>query len=255
MYGTVAGDIIGSRFERASLKSKEFALEHEDNVFTDDTLLSIATAEALMGDKDFTKAYHTWGNRYKNVGFGKSFIKWLSKDNPQPYNSWGNGSAMRVGPIGWYAQTLEECLELARASAVVTHNHEEGIKGAEATAAAVFLARTGKSKAEIKDYISENFGYDLDRTVDEMRPEYRFHVSCQKSVPESIICFLESDSVEDAIRTAISMGGDADTMAAIAGSIAEAFYGGVPDFMLSMIRTKLPEDLLEVAEQFAEKHM
>jgi ADP-ribosylglycohydrolase len=190
-----------------------------------------------------------WGHRYPGAGYGVRFCGWLERNNPKPYNSFGNGSAMRVSSVGWLYNDLETVRRMARLSAEVTHNHPEGIKGTEATAAAIFLARTGSTKAEIRAYIEENFRYDLSRTCDEIRPDYYHVESCQETVPEAITAFLEGESFEDVIRTAVSLGGDCDTLTCIAGSMAEAFYG-VPEELKAECRNRLPDDLLEVLQQF-----
>ena len=234
MFGAILGDIIGSpyEFDRGN-KSKEFPLFSSESHFTDDTVMTIAVAEALMDctadstDDEIRQklmdSMRKYGKLYPNAGYGNRFMVWLLS-NPKPYNSYGNGSAMRVSPVAWLYNDLETVRRMARLSADVTHNHPEGIKGAEATASAIFLARTGHSKAEIKAYIEQEFGYSLNRTCDEIRPTY-FHVeSCQETVPEAITAFLEGNDFEDVIRTAVSLGGDCDTLTAIAGSIAEGFY-------------------------------
>ena len=190
-----------------------------------------------------------WGRRYPNAGYGGRFIYWIFSPDPQPYNSYGNGSAMRVSPIGWWWDDLETTRQMARFSAEVTHNHPEGIKGAEATAVAIFMARTGASKDEIKEYIQREFAYDLDRTCEEIRKDYTFDVSCQGSVPEAIIAFLEGKDYEDTVRNAVSLGGDADTQGAIAGSIAEAFFG-IPRELLAECRQRLPEEIKKVVDRF-----
>jgi len=228
MLGAIIGDVVGSIYEWENIKTKEFPLFKPECHFTDDTVMTIAVAEALMqgGSKeDYVVAMKKWGQKYPYAGYGSRFFIWLISEDNQAYNSWGNGSAMRVAPVGWFFKTLEETKENAKLSAIVTHNHPEGIKGAEATATAIFLARCKKTKAEIKNYIADHFNYNLSRTLDEIRPTYSFDESCQETVPEAIIAFLESTSFEDAIRNAISLGGDSDTLAAITGSIAEAFYG------------------------------
>ena len=194
-----------------------------------------------------------WGNRYPTAGYGGMFLDWLQIYDPQPYNSFGNGSAMRVSPVGWAFDTLEKTLEAAKQSAEITHNHPEGIKGAQATAACIFLARTGKNKQEIKEYIEHTFGYNLNRTCDEIRPTYQFDVTCQGSVPESITAFLDSTDFESAIRLAVSLGGDADTMGAITGGIAEAFYGGVPEYIRKEVQKRLPNEFIDVMQRFYQK--
>lgn len=253
MIGAIAGDIIGSVYERENIKTKEFPLFSPDSVFTDDTVLTVAVADCLLHQGDFTQTFQQYGRRYPGAGYGGSFYNWIFSVNPAPYNSWGNGSAMRVSPVGFACGSLEEVLEMARRSAEVTHNHPEGIKGAQATAAAIYLARTGKSKAEIKDYVQETFHYDLNRTVDQIRPGYGFDVSCMGSVPEAIIAFLESTDYEDAVRTAVSLGGDSDTLACIAGGIAEAYYPEMPAAIIQEAKKRLDPDLLSVVEKFQEK--
>jgi ADP-ribosylglycohydrolase len=244
IIGAIAGDIIGSVYEFNNVKSPDFEMFRPGTSFTDDSVLTMATMYALLKRIDYTGAYQTFGRKYPHRGYGGHFKSWIYNDNPKPYNSWGNGSAMRVSPIGWYAGTIEEALAEAQKSAEVTHNHPEGIKGAQAVAAAVYLARTGKSKDEIKRFIAGTFNYDLDRTIDEIRPDYDFDVSCQGSVPEAIIAFLESVDFETAVRLAVSIGGDSDTIACIAGGIAEAFYREIPDHITGMVSIILGPDLM-----------
>jgi len=252
ILGAIAGDIIGSRFEHDNTKKTDFSLFSPYCRFTDDTALTVATMECLMSEKrDYARFYRQYALKYPHSGFGGGFKGWMYAANPQPYNSFGNGSAMRVSPVGWRFPTLEETLAEAEQSATVTHNHGEGIKGAQAVAAAVFLARTGKSKEEIKQCIETTFAYDLQRTCDEIRPSYHFDVTCQGSVPESIIAFLESADFESAVRLAVSLGGDSDTIAAITGSIAEAFYGSVPDNIAKEVIKRLPKEFCTVIEQFS----
>jgi len=227
MLGAIIGDIIGSVYEWDNIKTKDFPLFSEHGFLTDDTVMTIAIADALLkgGEMDdFIDSMKKFGRLYPDSGYGDRFDSWLSSDDREPYNSWGNGSAMRVSPCAWFAESLGEAETFAERSAAVTHNHPEGIKGAQATAAAIYLARTGKSKSEIKEYIQSKYGYDLNRTLDKIRPVYRFNETCKKTVPEAIIAFLESTDFEDAIRNAISIGGDSDTIAAITGSIAEAAF-------------------------------
>ena len=264
MYGAILGDMIGAPYEfDRSPKTKEFPLFSKGTEFTDDTVMTIAVAEALLdtigkADDEIKAALVTlmrkWGKRYPNAGYGGRFYGWLRARYPEPYGSYGNGSAMRVSSAGWLYDTLDETRRIARLTAEVTHNHPEGIKGAEATASAIFLARTGTNKEEIKDYIVNEFGYDLSRTCDEIRPAYHHVESCQKTVPEAITAFLEGADFEDVIRTAVSLGGDCDTLTCIAGSIAEAFYG-IPDEMVSECRKRLPKDMLAVLDHFAEKKL
>jgi len=251
MLGAIAGDIIGSIYEgrKSNIKSKDFPLFKERNSFTDDTVLTVAVADTILNNGDYCQNLKQYSFRYPYAGYGGNFKKWLWSDSNEPYNSWGNGSAMRVSPVGFAFNDLETVLTEAKKSAEVTHNHPEGIKGAQATAAAIFLARTGKSKEEIKSYIEEKFGYNLQRTIDEIRPNYRFDVSCQGSVPESIIAFLDSTDFEDAIRNAISIGGDSDTIACICGGIAQAFYG-LPEPIAERALLYLSGSLREVVLEF-----
>ena len=248
MLGAIIGDIVGSIYEWHNIKTKEFPLFGQKCKFTDDTVMTIAVAEGLMNGgtpEDYVKAMKRLGRMFPKAGYGGRFRSWLFSDDNKPYNSWGNGSAMRVSPAGCFFDTLEMTENAAEASAAVTHNHPEGIKGAKATAAAIFLARNNKSKEEIKSYIENNYGYDLSGTLDKIRPTYKFDVSCMGTVPEAIIAFLESEDFEDAIRNAISLGGDSDTLAAITGSIAEAAYG-VPDEIKTKAILLLAPPLLEV---------
>ena len=252
ILGAIAGDIIGSCYEWFSTKNTDFELFTRSSNFTDDTVMTVANADWLLTDDSLLGIMQDYGNRYPHAGYGGSFSRWLRSDNPQPYNSWGNGSAMRVSPVGWAFGTLEETLEAAKRSAEVTHNHPEGIKGAQAVAEAIYLARTGKSKQEIKEYIEDAFGYNLSRTCDEIRPSYQFDETCQGSVPESIIAFLESTDYESTIRLAISLGGDADTMAAIAGGIAEAYYQEIPPYIVEEVQKRLPQEFIKVMQRFYE---
>ena len=255
LCGSIAGDIIGSVYEFESFKETDFPLFRSSSTFTDDTVMTVANADWLLTCDDLIGIMKGYGNRFQGRGYGGMFIKWLKENEPEPYNSFGNGSAMRVSPIGWAFDTLEETLEAAKQSAEVTHNHPEGIKGAQATAACIFLARTGKSKEEIKDYIEKTFGYNLSRTCDEIRPSYKFDESCQGTVPESIIAFLDSTDFENAIRLAISLGGDSDTMGAITGGIAEAYYGGVPEHIRKEVIKRLPIKIIRVMQNFYHKFM
>ena len=264
MYGAILGDMIGAPYEfDRSPKVKDFGpLFIADSHYTDDTVMTIAVAQALLGldensDEEtihhaVSKSMRIWGREYPDAGYGGRFRDWLFDHwKPHPYNSWGNGSAMRVSSAGWLYNTLEETRRIAAITAAVTHNHPEGIKGAEATASAIFLARTGSSKEEIRDYIVREFGYDLSRSCDEIRPTYHHVESCQETVPEAITAFLEGEVFEDVIRTAVSLGGDCDTLTCIAGGIAEAFYG-VPDELIRECRNRLPEEMLNVIDQFDE---
>lgn len=254
ILGAIAGDIIGSVYEFNSTKNVDFLLLSESSVYTDDTVMTVANADWLLSGDALKGVMLDYGNRYA-AGYGGWFFSWLWSENPQPYNSWGNGSAMRVSPVGWAFGTLVETLEAAKQSAEVTHNHPEGIKGAQATAACIYWARKGKTKQQIKEYVEALFGYDLSRTCDEIRPTYEFEPSCQKTVPESIIAFLESTDFESAIRLAVSLGGDADTMGSITGGIAEAFYGGVPEHIRKEVLKRLPDEFIEVMEKFYQKYV
>jgi ADP-ribosylglycohydrolase len=255
MLGAIIGDIVGSVYEWNNIKTKEFQLFNPGCTFTDDTVMTLAIAEGLMNGgsvEDFIQAMKKYGRLYPNSGYGGRFGSWLFSEDIHPYNSWGNGSAMRVSPVAWMFDTLSEVEKYAEISAAVTHNHPEGVKGAKATAAAIFLARKGKTKDEIKAYVESEYGYDLRRSLDEIRPIYHFNESCQETVPEAIIAFLESIDFEDAIRNAISLGGDSDTLAAITGSIAEAAYN-VPEDIKGKALSILDERLLKVYKQFFEK--
>lgn len=253
LIGAIAGDIIGSPYELKGcrIKTTNFPLFSQDSTFTDDTVLTLAVAQWVVERKiDLMSLFHTLGNKYINVGFGHAFKCWLRSNSPKPYNSWGNGSAMRVSGIGLACGSLKEVLDLAEQTASITHNHPEGIKGAQAVAVSVYLAYWGFSKSNIKDYIEKTFEYNLNRTVEDIRETYSFDSSCQGSVPEAIIAFLESTNFESAIRLAISLGGDADTQASIAGAIAGAFYKKIPQSIISEIIKKLPKELLDILNSF-----
>jgi ADP-ribosylglycohydrolase len=255
MIGAIAGDIIGSIYEQNGIKTKDFPLFDDRCDFTDDTVLTVAIADAILSDGSYLASVRRIAARYPNAGYGGSFYQWLRSHDSQPYNSWGNGSAMRVSPVGFAFSTEDQVLAHARQTAEITHNHPEGIKGAQATALAVFLARTGHDKAAIRERIASQFGYNLNRTLDRIRPSYSFDISCQGTVPEALIAFLESDSYEDAIRNAISLGGDSDTLACITGGVAEAFYGGVPTEIVARVKQVLTPDLWKVAETFRDRYL
>lgn len=271
ILGAIIGDTVGSIYEFNNHKSVNFPLFDPRCEFTDDSIVTVAVAKWLVTDKEHTfekleECLVDFGKRYPNPmgGYGGGYIRWLffpqnlksygetepSKSGRHPYNSWGNGSAMRVSAVGWAFDTLEETLEIAKRSAEITHNHPEGIKGAQATAAAIFLARTGKSKQEIKDYIEKTFGYDLSRTCDEIRPKYHFDGSCQGTVPEAMIAFLESKDFESAIRLGVSIGGDTDTLVCITGGIAEAFYKDIPQPIVDKILSIIPQEFKEILGEF-----
>jgi len=273
LLGTIAGDIIGSHFERNSTKSKDFDI-FLNNHFTDDTVMTIAIANALLTNTSYKDNIIHFGRKYFEVGYGGSFRAWLvgnpdievkptktwsdpsipefenTGESFKPYNSWGNGSAMRVSPVAFAFDTLDEVLAEAKKTADVTHNHPEGIKGAQAIAMAIYMAINDATKDEIKNSIEEKFNYDLSRKLDDIRPNYKFDVSCQGSVPESIICFLESTDYEDCIRNAISLGGDADTLAAMAGGIAEVYYGGIPELIQEKVIDILPDEFSQIIVDF-----
>jgi ADP-ribosyl-[dinitrogen reductase] hydrolase len=250
MFGAIAGDVIGSVYEYYPMKDYDFTLFHPHSTFTDDTVLTVAIAHAILRGEDYGLALKTFGRKYPGQGYGTMFNVWLHKEESEPYNSWGNGSAMRVSSVGFAFDSIDEVLKQAEKSASVTHNHPEGIKGAQATALAIFLARTGGEKNRIKDEISSRFGYDLSRTIDEIRPNYTFNESCYRTVPEAIIAFLESDDYEDAIRKSVSLGGDSDTQACITGGIAQAYYKSIPRKIVERVNKLLPEEFLKIIEEF-----
>ena len=254
MIGAIAGDIIGSVYMHRPIKTKEFPLFDPRCRFTDDSVLTVAVADSILTGRPYLESIREIGRRYPAAGYGGTFIQWLHSHDPQPYNSWGNGSAMRVSPVGFAFVTVEEVLHEAQKTAEISHNHPEGIKGAQATALAVFLARTMHDKEEIRKQIGQRFGYDLDRAVDDVRAGYAFDVSCQKTVPEAIIAFLDSHSYEDAVRNAVSLGGDSDTLACITGAIAEAFYGAVPPRIRTKVEQLLTPDLWAITESFCSKY-
>jgi len=254
MIGTITGDIIGSVYERHNIKIMDFPLFGPWNRFTDDTVLAIAVADVILHNGDYIDTFKEYVRRYPQRGYGSHFYRWALSDSRKPYYSFGNGSAMRVGPVGFAFETLDEVLSEAKRSAEVTHDHPEGIKGAQAIAASVFLARKGCSKEYIRDYIAGAFSYDLDRTVEHIRPKYRFDVSCQGSVPEAIIAFLESTDFESAIRLAVSLGGDSDTIACMTGGMAEAYYGGVPEEISSQVLKMLDDKMKEVINIFSNRY-
>lgn len=240
MLGAIAGDIIGSIYEKNPVKDVRFPLFTKDSHFTDDTVLTVAIADSLLTETSFADNIKNYACQYPLAGYGGTFKKWMVGLIEGPYNSWGNGSAMRVSPIGFAFEQLVDVMKAAKASAEVTHNHPEGIKGAQAVAAVIYLARSGFGKPLIKDHVQRIFGYDLEQKLEDIRPHYQFDVSCQGSVPPSIIAFLESNNWESAVRNAISLGGDADTMASMAGAIAEAFYGGVPVEIEAEVMKRIP---------------
>lgn len=259
MLGAILGDIVGSpyEFDHNNCKHKDFPLLTGRSHFTDDTVMTIAVACGLIAGKGiqertFAEVRHEmryWGEKYPHAGYGGMFRWWLHAEHPKPYGSFGNGSAMRVSAAGWLFDTLDKTLDMAKVTAEVTHNHPEGIKGAQATAAAIFLARTGHNKAEIKQYVEQTFGYDLSRTCDEIRPHYHHVETCQETVPEAITAFLESTGFEDALRNAVSLGGDSDTLTCITGGIAEAFYGMPQELRVETLK-RLPEEMQKAYAHF-----
>jgi ADP-ribosylglycohydrolase len=254
MIGAIAGDIIGSVYEFGRTKSKDFPLFGPESEFTDDTVLTVAVAKAILTDGDYCKAVLDFGRRYPDASYGGHFAEWLRSPDPKPYNSWGNGSAMRVSPVGFAFDSIDDVLRESARTAEFTHNHPEGIKGAQATALAAFLARTARDMDVIRKEIATRFGYDLARTVDEIRPAYGFDESCQRTVPEAIIAFLDSTSYEDAVRNAVSLGGDSDTLACITGGIAEAFYGPVAPSIRQKVQEILTPELWGITIEFCGKH-
>lgn len=255
MLGAIAGDIIGSRYEFNPIKTTEFELLSKRADFTDDTVLTIAVAKAILWHQKYIKVLKEFTRKYPHRGYGSYYFQWALSEHEQPYNSWGNGSGMRVSPVGFAFNSLEQVLKEAKKSAEVTHNHAEGIKGAQAIAGCIYLAKGGLEKDEIKHFVEENFGYDLNKSIDEIRPSYDFDVSCQGSVPQAIRAFIDSVNYEDAIRLAISLGGDADTIACMTGGIAEAFYGGIPSNIKEYILSKLPDEFIEVVENFYDRYI
>lgn len=253
MFGAITGDIIGSAYEHSPTRSTDFPLLPEAATFTDDTVLTVAIAESLLTGKSYAAALKHWGRRYPNAGYGGNFYQWLMSRCSVPYGSWGNGAAMRVSPIGWAFDSLETVLEEAAKSAMPTHDHPEGIKGAQAIAGALWLARNQRSKAEIKQWVEESIGYVLPVSINSIRTGYAFDVSSQGSVPQAIQCFLEAGSTEEAIRLAVSLGGDADTQACMAGALGDALWG-IEDRLWEKIRQKLPEKMLEIIEQFSRRY-
>jgi len=251
MLGALAGDIIGSVFERSPCETPDFhPLFYEGARFTDDSVLTVAQMDQVLSQRDWVETLVAWFRRYPRAGYGGNFATWCLRGGGAPYQSWGNGSAMRVSPVGWVHESLEATLEAARASAVVTHSHPEGVKGAQATAAAIFLARQGQDREAVRGEVARRFGYDLDRSVAEIRPGYRFDVSCQGSVPEALVAAFEAKGIEEAIRLAISLGGDADTQACIAGAVAEAFEEELPTELLKETWARLEPEMQELVRAF-----
>jgi len=254
MIGAIAGDIIGSVYEWNNIKTKDFVLFSDQCFFTDDSILTIALADSILQSTPYVDNLKKFYHLYPNGGYGGSFHQWAQSQNPKPYNSWGNGAAMRISPVGYAYNELETVLQKAEEFTKITHNHPEGIKGGQATAAAIFLSRTGKSKAYIKDFIEIKFQYDLSKHVNEIRPSYTFNVSSQGTVPRAIRAFIDSLDFEDAIRTAVSLGGDTDTLTCITGGIAQAFYKGVPESIQTQVYAILDERLGKITEKFIKQY-
>ena len=259
MIGSIIGDVIGSRFEgyHSRIKSTDFDLFDKGSKFTDDTVLTIAVADWLMRDPKHqhttvVKIMQTYGRMYPSAGFSHATKAWLNSDEPQPYGSFTNGAAMRVSPIGWAFESMEETLEVAKRSAEVSHDSEQGITAAQAVSAAIFMARHHASMADIKTYIVQNFHYDLGHTIEGIRPGYSFDCSCEGSVPEAIVAFLDGEDFESTIRLAVSLGGDSDTLACITGGIAQAYYKDIPDEIIEQMQMRLPKEFWEVMEKIAE---
>lgn len=250
MLGAIAGDVIGSVHEFLGEKTVDFPLFVQHSRFTDDSVLTIAVADCLLTRNSYVDKFREYARAYPNRVYGAGFWAWVQSASRVPYNSWGNGAAMRVSPVGFAFDTLEDVLREARECAEVTHNHPEGVRGAQATAVAIFLAREGETKDAIRTTIQDRFGYDLGRTIDEIRPDYAFNESCQGTVPEAITAFLDASDYEETIRLAISLGGDADTLACIAGGIAEAFYGGVPKDIEEKTMAVLDDNLRQTVQRF-----
>jgi len=265
ILGAIAGDVIGSVFEFNNVKTTDFDLFCPKSTFTDDTVLTVATMDAILNKKDYAKTYKEYGLKYPNRGYGNRFQQWLNSKSLEPYNSYGNGSAMRVSPIGWshkisfnesigcMSWQADKLEEKAIKSAICTHNHEEGIKGACAVTIAVFAIK-GMTKKKLKKYIKDWYGYNLNRKLDDIRLTYKFNETCQGSVPEAIIAFLESDNFEHAIRLAISIGGDSDTIACITGGIAEAYYKEIPEYIIDNVLERLPQEFIDTIEKFSKKY-
>ena len=254
MLGAIAGDIIGSVFEHRPVKTTNFELFGGRSTFTDDTVLTVAVAQAILEDNDYGSCLKSFARRYPDAGYGMSFYRWMMSEDNRPYNSWGNGSAMRVSPVGFAFDSVDAVLHQAEKTAAVTHNHPDGIRGAQATALAVYLGRTGAGKKGIRREIERRFGYELDRRIDEIRPAYRFDISCRGTVPEAILAFLESDHYEDAVRIGISLGGDSDTIGCITGAVAQAHYGQLPAHIERESRRRLPGEFLEIIDRFYRRY-
>jgi ADP-ribosylglycohydrolase len=255
MLGAISGDIIGSVYEWNNIKTTMFQMFSDSSRFTDDTVMTVAMADSILSGKNCSETMRNYYNRYPEAGYGSMFKKWATSANPTPYDSWGNGAAMRISPVAYACNKLDDVLPMAEKYTAITHNHPEGIKGAQATATAIFLAKDCKNKGVIKEYIEQNFGYNLSKSCDDIRPDYKFDASCQGTVPEAITAFLESTDFESSIRLAVSLGGDTDTIACITGSIAEAYYSGVPDWIARETLARLDHNLQAVISLFRNRFM
>lgn len=254
MKGAIIGDIIGSTYEFNPTKEYNFQLLNKGMTFTDDTVTTFAIIDSILNNTPFEKSLHSWCNRYPQRGYGLRFSQWLASDNPQPYNSFGNGSAMRVCPIGFVYPSKVQVLNVSKESAEITHNHAEGIKGAQAVALAIHLACQGLDKAVIKKELENEFGYNLSIPYKQIQPDYKFDETCQGSVPESLMAFFESTDFESAIRLAISLGGDADTQACIVGGIAEAYYKYIPQSLIDVCLPLLTDEMKVLLKRFYYKY-
>jgi ADP-ribosylglycohydrolase len=252
MLGAIAGDIIGSPYEYLGYKGRDFPLFSERSCFTDDTVLTVAVADAVLHGLNFTQTLKQYGRRYPDAGYGGSFYNWMLSDSTEPYKSWGNGCAMRTSPIGFLYDDESSVLTVSRKCSAVTHNHHEGIRGSQAVSIGIYLARQGASKDHIRQEICKWFGYDLSLHMGDIQPAYRFTITCQGTVPPAFIAFLDSDDYESAVRNAVSLGGDADTLACIAGSLAEAFYREIPAQIIEETRKRLPQEFLDIIDEFYE---
>ena len=250
MLGAIAGDMIGVPWESSGEKRYDFPLFSEWSRFSDDTVMTMAVASALLEGRGYAESMREFGRRHTCAGYGSHFEQWLHDESMGPYNSWGNGGAMRASPIGYAVHSADEALAEAERCAAPTHNHPEGVKGAQAVALAVFLARSGASKQHIRAEVASRIGYDLNRTVAGIRPGYSWDLAAERSVPEAIICFLDAQDFEGAVRNAVSLGGDADTMACIAGALAEAHWGGVPEHIVEAVRKRLPSEFIDILDRF-----
>lgn len=253
MLGAIAGDIIGAPYEWNRIKTKEFPLFSPSSCFTDDTVLTVALADTILNRLEYGSVMREYYRRYPHCSYGAGFHIWANSPHPAPYNSWGNGAALRVSPVGCAFDDLNTVLKEAARFTSITHNHPEGIRGAQAVASAIYYARKGESKERIREFIESDFGYNINQTLEEIRPAYQFDESCQGTVPQAIICFIESTDFEDAIRNAVSLGGDSDTLACITGGIAQAFCGEVPGHIMAAVEERLDRNLWDICQEFSKR--